>query len=307
MSQASKTLTVFGATGNQGGSVIKTILADPLLSKQWKIRGVTRDPSKAAAQSLAAQGVEMVAGDISSFNQALPAVTGAHTVFLVTNFWESMSRETEVAQGKAVTDACKEAGVKHLIFSSLRNVTEITNGRLPNVTHFDGKAEVEAYIRASGVPASFVLAGLFMSNFFQFFNKQDDTYSLAWPVDMQTAQVPLFDVAEDTGKFVKAAIKHYPTTLNQRILAATDYYTPQRIVDEFRAATGKKAQAITIPADMFKSFLPAAVAQEMLENILLLGDVGYYAGEPLADSHELLDEKPTQWREFVTRNQDKFP
>jgi uncharacterized protein YbjT (DUF2867 family) len=160
----SKILTVFGATGNQGGSVIKSILADPVLSKEWKIRGVTRDTSKPAAQKLAQQGVELVSADMSSAEAARPAVTGAHTVFLVTNFWESMSRETEVAQGKAVTDACKEAGVKHIVFSSLRNVTEITNGRLPNVSHFDGKAEIEEYIRASGVPASFV-AGLLYEQF----------------------------------------------------------------------------------------------------------------------------------------------
>lgn len=138
---------------------------------------------------------------MSSVEGALPAVSGAHTVFLVTNFWEAMSKDTEVAQGKAVTDACKQAGVQHLIFSSLRNVTEITNGRLPNVSHFDGKAEIEAYIRASGVSSTFVLAGLFMSNFFQFFNKQDDTYMLAWPVHPEKARVPLFDAAEDTGMF----------------------------------------------------------------------------------------------------------
>lgn len=138
---------------------------------------------------------------MSSVEAALPAVSGAHTVFLVTNFWETMSKDTEVAQGKAVTDACKQAGVKHLIFSSLRNVTEITNGRLPNVSHFDGKAEIEAYIRASGISSTFVLAGLFMSNFFQFFNKQDDTYMLTWPVNPEKARVPLFDAAEDTGMF----------------------------------------------------------------------------------------------------------
>ncbi|OOF97626.1 hypothetical protein ASPCADRAFT_206405 [Aspergillus carbonarius ITEM 5010] len=304
----SQILTVFGATGNQGGSVIKSVLADPVLSKQFKIRGVTRDASKPAAKQLADQGVEVVVADMSSVESALPAVQGADTVFFVTNFWETMSRDTEVAQGKAVTDASKKAGVKHLIFSSLRNVTEISNGRLPNVSHFDGKAEIEQYIRASGVPATFVLAGLFMSNFFQMLNKQGDTYTLAWPVDVDKAQVPLFDVAGDTGKFVKAALKHYPATQGQRILAATDYYSPRRIVEEFQQTTGYQAQAVTIPADTFKSFLPPPIAQEMLENILLLEDPGYYAGESLTPSHELLDkeEQPTQWKEYVSRNQEKW-
>lgn len=302
----SKLLTVFGATGNQGGSVIKTILADPVLAKTWRIRGITRDTSKPAAKKLVESGVEVVSGDMSSVESILPAITGSHTVFLVTNFWETMSKETEVNQGKAVADACKQAGVKHLIFSSLRNVTEISNGRLPNVSHFDGKAEIESYIRASGVPATFVLAGLFMSNFFQFFNKQGDTHVLAWPVDLEKARVPLFDVSNDTGKFVKAAITNYPSSVNRRILAATDYYSPERIIEEFQDVTGYKAQAVQIPADVFKSFLPAPVAQEMLENMLLLEDPGYYGGESLRPSQELLDENPTEWKDFVASNKEKF-
>ncbi|PYH47108.1 NmrA/HSCARG family protein [Aspergillus saccharolyticus JOP 1030-1] len=304
----SQIITVFGATGNQGGSVVKSILADPVLSKEWKIRGVTRDTSKPAAQALAAQGVELVTADMSSTEAALPAVTGAHTVFLVTDYWETMSRETEVSQGKAVADACKAANVKHLIFSSLRDVTEISNGRLPNVSHFDGKAEIEQYIRDSGIAATFVLAGLYMSNFFEMLNKQGDNYVLAWPVDMEKAQVPLFDPAEDTGKFVKAAIKHFPSSVNQRILAADDYYSPGRIVKEFEEVTGHKAQTATIPGDVFKSFLAAPMAQEILENVLLLEDPGYYAGESLAPSRALLDEsdKPTSWKEFVARHKEKW-
>ncbi|PYH94371.1 NmrA-domain-containing protein [Aspergillus ellipticus CBS 707.79] len=304
----SKLITVFGATGNQGGSVVKSILADPILSKEWKIRAVTRDTTKPAAQELAAQGVEVVSGDLSSVDGVLAAVTGADTVFLVTNFWESMNRDVEVAQGKAVTDACKTANVKHLIFSSLLDVTEISGGQLPNVSHFDGKAEIERYIRDSGVPASFVLAGLFMSNFFQMLNKQGDVYTLAWPVDVDKAQVPMFDVVEDTGKFVTASIKHYPATINQRILAATEYLSPRQIVEQFREVTGYQVQAVTIPADVFKSFLPPPIAQEMLENIFLLEDPGYYAGEALAPSHALFDAdvKPTSWKTFVSRNQAKF-
>ncbi|KAI9044486.1 NmrA/HSCARG family protein [Aspergillus affinis] len=299
----SKILTVFGATGNQGDSVIKAILADSVLSKEFKIRGITHDPSKSSSQKLAAAGVD---ADISTVEGALPAVSGAHTVFLVTNFWESMKKEVELSQGKAVTEAYKQAGVKHLIFSSLRNVTEISNGRLPNVTHFDGKAEIEDYIRASGISSTFVLPGLFMSNFFDFFNKQGDTYTLAWPVNLEKARAPLFDAAQDTGKFVKAALANWPSTAGQRILAATDYYTPKRIVDEFQKVTGYKAQAVQIPPETFKSFLPEPVAQDMLENIQLLEDPEYFAGEPLEPSLKLLDQKPTLWEEFVIQNKEKF-
>ncbi|KAA8648326.1 hypothetical protein EYZ11_005743 [Aspergillus tanneri] len=301
----SKLITVFGATGNQGGSVIRAIQADPVLNKEYKIRGVTRDVNKAAAKALAEKGVEVVSADMSSATSLTAAIEGSHTVFLVTNFWESFSKDTEVQQGKSVTDASKAAGVQHLIFSSLRNVTEISGGRLRHVTHFDGKAEVEAYIRASGVPASFVLAGLFMSNFFQMLHKKDDTYTLAWPVDPENALIPLFDVVGDTGNFVTAAIKRGPSA--ERILAASEYYTPARVLAEFSEVTGHKVQAVQIPADVFKGFLPPAKAQEMLENILLLEGPGYYGGESLDASHALLDRKPTSWRDFVAQNKEQWP
>lgn len=112
--------------------------------------------------------------------------------------------------------------------------------------------------------------------------------------------------ATKIGKFVKAAIKHYPSSVNQRILAATDYYSPERIINEFKEVTGYQAQAVQIPGDVFKSFLPPAVAQEMLENIMLLEDPGYYAGEPLSPSLALVDEKPTQWKDYLSSNKEKF-
>ncbi|KAF3390891.1 hypothetical protein DPV78_011003 [Talaromyces pinophilus] len=138
-------ILIFRATGNQGGSVIQAILADPVLSKEYKIRGITRD---------------------------------------VTNFWETTNKAIEVNQGKAVTDICKETGVQHLIFSSLRGLTD--------------KAEIESYIRQSGVPATFVLAGFFMTNFLEALKKRRDVVTLEWPVDPDKAKVPVLDVNEDT-------------------------------------------------------------------------------------------------------------
>ena len=76
---------------------------------------------------------------------------GSQLVFLVTNYWEYASAETEFTQGKNVTDACVAAGVSRIIFSSLLHVREATNGRLSHVPHFDSKANVEKYIRQSGL------------------------------------------------------------------------------------------------------------------------------------------------------------
>ncbi|KAH6871630.1 hypothetical protein B0T10DRAFT_590832 [Thelonectria olida] len=302
----SKLLTVFGATGNQGGSVIRAVLNDPVLSKEFRIRAITRDVSKPAAKELVAKGVEVVAADMSSAEQAAPAVEGAHTVFLVTNYWETMSAEVELSHGKAVTDASKAAGVQHLIFSSELNTTEISNGALPNLHHYVSKANIEQYIRDSGVPGTFVLAGFFMSNLFEAIRKSEDgSYALALPVSSDKAQVPLFDARNDTGKFAVAAIKHYPSSVNERILAATEYYTPARIMSEFSEAIGKPAVSVQIPAEVFKSFLPHA-AQELLENMLLLEEPGYYNGADLSESLSRLSEKPTTWKQFVEQNKDQW-
>ncbi|RDA91046.1 hypothetical protein CP533_6112 [Ophiocordyceps camponoti-saundersi (nom. inval.)] len=307
----SKILTVFGATGNQGGSVIDAVLADATLRNEFRIRGVTRDSNKPAAKALSARGVDVVQADMSSTAAAAPAVQGAHTVFLVTNFWESMSAETEKAQGRAVTDACKAAGVKHLVFSSLLDITKLSDGRLTGITHFDSKAWIEDYIRASGVPATFVLAGLFMSNFLGFIRKdqgQQDGYVMMWPegVSVDGAPIPLFDAAADTGKFVKPAIKRYPELVGQRIYAATTYMTLEKVLAEFADVMGQPARAQVVSAETWKSFLPADGAQELLENMLLLQSPGYYGGEKLDGSLALLEEKPTAWRAFVEKNRDKW-
>ena len=224
----SKIITIFGATGNQGGSVIENILADATLSQEFKIRGITRDVSKPAAQNLIRKGVEMVAvriefeicrssnmtekeqADMNSKTDLTSALEGSHTVFLVTNYWETASRDTEVTQGKNVTDVAKEVGVKHLIFSSLLDVTKTTNGRLSHVPHFDGKAEIEDYVRESGLPATFYLPGYFMSNFEMMVRKgEDGTLTLAYPVGKDT-RFPLIDVAEDTGIFLHPP-RHAPS------------------------------------------------------------------------------------------------
>lgn len=133
----------------------------------------------------------------------LQAVTGSHTVFLVTTPDFTGGESKELVHGKNVTDACQETGVQHLIFSSLLHVTDTTNGRLTHVPHFDMKAEVERYIRSKDIPSTFVLPGYFMSNYtaLQLIRKGDNgEYTLAYPVG-DKAMFPLIDIEADMGKF----------------------------------------------------------------------------------------------------------
>ncbi|RHZ62451.1 NmrA/HSCARG family protein [Aspergillus thermomutatus] len=296
-------ITVFGATGNQGGSVIKHILEDPQLSKEYKIRGITRDTSKKSAQVLAKKGVEVVSADLNSVESLTNALKGTHTIFLVTNYWETANGDIEYSQGKNVTDVAKNIGVSHIIFSSLPHVAEATNGRLSHVPHFDSKANIEKYIKKSGLKNTIVLPGYFMSNLTQMITKgQNGVYQLFYPVDGEKAKFPLFDAAEDTGLFVRAALKNLDKLEGKHVLEATAYYTPVEIVDTFSKVTGKKAAFVRVTPEQYKASLPEAVAQEYLENHLFVEDPGYFLGESLDDSLKLLDSKPTTWAEFVKKN-----
>ncbi|KAF4539863.1 Family transcriptional regulator protein [Lasiodiplodia theobromae] len=311
----SNLITVFGATGNQGGSVIQAILADPTLSKEFKLRGITRDASKPAAQALQAKGVEMVSASMEDPASLNAAVKGSHTVFLVTTpAWGARaSPDAELIDGKNVADACKDAGVQHLIFSSLLHATKETGGRLKHIPHFDHKAEVEEYIRAIGVPATFVLPGYFMGNYTamgMIRKNEEGVYTLAYPVG-EDARFPLIDISEDMGKYVVASIKQRSKLLGAQVLAAADYYTPTRILNEFEDVTGQKTQYVQVDPQTYKSFLPIpeAIAQELLENHLFIGEPGYYAGKDLKPSLDLLAEvglKPTTFREFLEKNKAAF-
>ena len=141
-----KIITVFGATGNQGGSVIDTVLARPELSSKYALRGITRDPSSSKSKTLADKGVEMVKADLDDVDAMKQAIKGSHGVFGVTDFWAVMDKQREIQQGKNIFEAAKSQGVKHYIFSSLPYVEKLTKGELKHVEHFDSKAIVEEYI-----------------------------------------------------------------------------------------------------------------------------------------------------------------
>lgn len=307
-----KVLVVFGATGVQGGSVVKAVLGDPKMKEAWTVRGVTRDVSKPSAKALESQGAETVAADLNDISTLKAAMKGAYAVFAVTNYWESRSAEVEVKQGKAMADAAKEAGVEHFVFSSLLNVTELSGGKLAHVVHFDSKAKIEAYVRELGIPASFFLPGFYMSNVPGNMFRQlppDNDWTLGLPIPTNTP-VPLLDPADDTGKFVKGILLNREKALGKRIYGATDYYTVAEIVKEFQEQypeAGKTAKAVELPHDVFKGVLAKAgtseeSAEELLQNMRLMSEYGYYGGADLKESHEILVDKLTTWKDFMAKS-----
>ncbi|KAK9770840.1 hypothetical protein AB5N19_03332 [Seiridium cardinale] len=141
----SKLLTVFGATGRQGGSVIDAVSNDRILNQQYKIRGITRDSSKDNCLSLKQRGVEVVEADANESSLA-NVLDGSHAVFIVTStIFDGQAMAREIAQGRAMADAAVASGAELLIFSSLPNASQSSRGKYRHVYHFDAKAEIEVY------------------------------------------------------------------------------------------------------------------------------------------------------------------
>ncbi|KAL9103513.1 MAG: hypothetical protein Q9163_001431 [Psora crenata] len=305
---ASKIFVVFGATGKQGGSVIKSVLGDPKAAAEFKIRGITRDPSNPKAKALAEKGVECMSGDIDDKESLKHAFKDAHSVFAVTNYWEKMDHELELQQGKNIADAAKEEGVQHLIFSTLVDVTKLTGGKFPNVYHFDSKAHIKDYIRSIGIPASFFMPGFYMSNLETMMNPSPEGgYVLALPMP-PTTPIPFFDAEGDTGKFVKAMVMKRDKVLGKDILAATDYQTPEDVMETFKKLKPEMgAKFISVDEDTYKGFLakagmPEFVQKELYENMAFMNDFGYFGKKSLDESLALLDEKPTTLADFIANS-----
>ncbi len=172
---AKKTIAVIGATGAQGGGLVRAILADR--QGPFTARAITRKPDSEAARALADLGAEVVAGDADDPASLERAFAGAHGAFCVTPFWEHFSPERELAQAANMARAAKRAGVEHAIWSTLedsRRWIPLDDDRLPTlqgkykVPHFDAKGEADAIFAAEGPPTSYLLAAWYFDNLIHF-------------------------------------------------------------------------------------------------------------------------------------------
>ena len=170
----SRIITVFGATGAQGGGLARAILADP--QQRFRVRAVTRKPDSPAARALAEIGADIVVADLDDAASVKRAMDGAHGAFCVTNFWEHFSPEKELAQADTMAQAALDARVKHVVWSTLEDTREfVTPGsRMPalmgkyNVPHFDAKGEANRAFIARGVPVTLLYTSFYWENLVHF-------------------------------------------------------------------------------------------------------------------------------------------
>jgi uncharacterized protein YbjT (DUF2867 family) len=170
-----KIIAVVGATGAQGGGLVRAIASDP--SGGFIARAITRDADSAKARELAALGAEVVAADVDDAASMERAFAGAHGAYCVTFFWAHFSVEREMAGARNMAQAARSAGLKHVIWSTLedtRRWVPLSDERMPTlqgkykVPHFDGKGEADGYFRELGVPTTFLLTSFYWDNFVHF-------------------------------------------------------------------------------------------------------------------------------------------
>jgi uncharacterized protein YbjT (DUF2867 family) len=304
----SKLLVVFGATGQQGGSVVEHVVNDPELSKQYKVRAVTRDPSKPAGQALKAKGVEVVKGDADDAASLKTVLEGAHTVFAITvTVLESTDRSQEVVQGKAIADAAVAAGVQFFIFSTLPHVSKITGGKITSVEHFDLKADIETYVRTLPIKSAFYAPGYFMQNFSNYTLPQptgDGRYAISNVVSPKT-QLAMIDIVADTGKFVGAILADPEKYEGKTVSGASKIFTFEEAVEIIRRITGKIVKYQQLPEDVIRGYLPPTEADMLVGMFIYYQDYGYYGPETKAvveEAPKIARGKLTTFEEYLTKN-----
>lgn len=247
MSQQRKVIAVVGATGAQGGGLVRAICADP--HGRFTARAITRDPHTPAARALAAQGAEVVAADIDDAASLERAFAGAQAAFCVTFFWSHFSPERELEQARNMARAAKAAGVEHAIWSTLedtRRFMALDDPRMPTlmgrykVPHLDGKGEADACFLEAGVPTTFLLTSFYWENFIHLGAGPQRTADgrLVLSLPMGQAKLPGI-AAEDIGRCAYGLFRRGAEFVGQRVGIAGEHLSGRDMASAFTRAVGE--------------------------------------------------------------------
>ena len=255
-----KIIAVVGATGAQGGGLVRAILADR--DGPFVARAITRKPDSEKAMALAALGAEIVTGDADDPPSLDRAFAGAHGAYCVTNFWEHFSAERETAQATALARATRKAGVGHVVWSTLedtRKSVPLDDKRLPTlqgkykVPHFDAKGEMDRVFAAEAGPTSYLLAAYYWENFIYFGMgpRKGPDGGLVLALPLGGVKLPGI-AAEDIGKCALGIFRRGPSAVGQRLGVAGEILSGQEMATKFGRALGRKVDFQDVPFDVYR-------------------------------------------------------
>jgi uncharacterized protein YbjT (DUF2867 family) len=249
MSNTKKLIAVVGATGHQGGAVVRALQA----SGQFKVRALTRAPARHPQLA-----DDVVLADLNRPETLQAAFAGAHGVFLVTNVWEPGTDERQ--QALAAVQAAKEAGVQHFIWSTLPNVATISGGKL-HVPHFTDKAKTDQIVSEAGFAHhTFVIAPFFYQNLLGVMAPQkqaDGALGWALPLDPQRRVIHMGDITE-LGPIVAGAFAHPALAGHgEHLPLVGDFLSFNEVIATLNQQ-GYKFSYQQVPQELFAGWFPGA-------------------------------------------------
>jgi uncharacterized protein YbjT (DUF2867 family) len=254
-----RVILVAGATGQQGGTVARN-----LLERGFVVRAITRDTEKAAARELADLGAEVVGGDLEDRSSIDRVLDGVYGVFSVQTFFEA-GVESEVRQGVQLADAAKEAGVEHLVYSSVGSAHRETG-----IPHFESKWEVEEHVRASGVPYTVLRPVYFMQNW-EMMREPILGGTLPQPLDPEKP-LQMLD-ADDIGVFAAMAFEDPESWVGREVDIAGDELTMPEMAGTLSRVIGRNVDFFQVPWEAFEE----QMGEEFTVMYRWFNDYGYEA------------------------------
>ncbi len=254
-----KIITVLGATGAQGGGLVRAILSDP--SGGFTTRAITRDINSDKAKALQALGAEVVAGDVDDEASLQRAFAGAYGAYCVTFFWAHFSPDREKAEVAAMARAAKATGVKHVIWSTLEDTRKwvpLSDNRMPTlqekykVPHFDAKGEANVEFTQAGVPTTFLHTSLYWDNliYFGMGPRKGPDGKLVFALPMGDRKLPGIG-AEDIGRCAYGVFQR-PDLIGKSIGIAGDHPTGAQMAATLGQAVSQPVGYYAMPFDDYR-------------------------------------------------------
>jgi len=294
MSDTRKLIAVVGATGQQGGAVVRALQA----GGQFRVRALTRNPAKHPKLA-----DEVVAADLNRPETLQAAFAGAHGVFLVTNAWEAGSDESK--QALAAVNAAKNAGVQHFIWSTLPNVETISGGKIA-VPHFTEKAKVDGSVREAGFAYhTFVIAPFYYQNLLGAMAPQkqaDGSAGWALPLDPERRVIHMGDITE-LGRIVAGAFAHPELAGHGEHLPLVGDFLSFNEIVAVLGRQGRKFSFKRVPRETFAGWFPGA---ESIAAMLAYFEAHTYLGSDsraaIALANKVAGADPTKFAAWARTN-----
>ncbi len=257
-----KIIAVLGATGAQGGGLVRAITSDP--SGGFRARALTRSVNSDKAKELAGMGAEIVSVNVDDLDSLKRAFADAYGAYCVTFFWEHFSPEKEMAQATAMADAAKHAGLQHVLWSTLEDTRKwvpLSDNRMPTlmgkykVPHFDVKGEANQVFTERAVPTTFLLTSFYWDNliFFGMGPKKGPDGKLAFTLPMGDKKLPGI-AAEDIGKCAYGVFKKGRELIDKTVGIAGEHLTGTQMAAALSKALGQEVRYNDVTPEAFRGF-----------------------------------------------------